>query len=30
LFDGMPVAHSLAPEALTRAWRDGLVTAAAE
>jgi phosphoglycolate phosphatase-like HAD superfamily hydrolase len=23
---GMPVAHALAPEALTRAWRDGLIT----
>jgi hypothetical protein len=30
LFDGIPMAHALAPEALTRAWRDGRITTAAE
>jgi hypothetical protein len=30
LFEGLPVAHALAPETLTRAWRDGLMTTAAE
>lgn len=29
-FDGLPVTHALAPEALTRAWRDGTITTAAE
>jgi HAD superfamily hydrolase (TIGR01509 family) len=30
LFEGLPVTHALAPETLTRAWRDGLMTTAAE